>query len=409
MSQPANPARTPSADDDALCVAPETAPETAAARAGIGADREFRAVMPPLHLSANFVYADPAEKPGFDYSRTNNPTRALLADAIAGLEGGAGAVVVSSGMAAVDLVLHLLRADDLVLAPHDCYGGTRRLLNARAARGDLYVAFVDFSDPAALAAAFARGPKLVLAETPSNPLLRITDLSEVAQRARAAGALFAVDNTFLSPVLQRPIEHGADLVIHSTTKYLNGHSDVVGGAVAARTPELVERLAWWANCIGVAGAPFDAWLTLRGLRTLFLRLRAQDETAARAAAALATHPAVARVFYPGLAAHPGHEIARRQQDGFGAILSFELRGGRAAAEETLRRLRLFSPAVSVGGVESLAALPWTMTHAGISEQERLESGIVPGLVRLSFGVERGEDLLADLLGAIEASALAAAA
>lgn len=400
MSQP-----TKSDDPRALSLAPETQ----AVLAGIGADRAHRAVVPPLHLSANYVYDDPAHKPPYDYSRTKNPTRAILADAIAGLEGGAGAVVVSSGMAAVDLVLHLLKADDLVLAPHDCYGGTRRLLNARAARGDLYAAFVDFCDPAALDAALARGPRLVLVETPSNPLLRITDLGEVSRRAAAAGALVAVDNTFLSPALQRPIAHGADLVIHSTTKYLNGHSDVVGGAVVARDAALAERLAWWANCVGSTGAPFDAWLALRGLRTLYLRVRAQEANAARAAEALARHPAVARVCYPGLAAHPGHDLARRQQDGFGAILSFEPKGGPAAAVAALRRLRLFSCAASVGGVESLVCLPWIMTHAGIPESERIEAGIGPGLVRLSFGIEHGDDLLADLLGALDAAALAAAA
>lgn len=401
MSQPTN--------ADQADSAVSYAPQTRAILAGLGADAAHRAVIPPLYLSANYVYADPAEKPAFDYSRTRNPTRAILADAIADLEGAAGAVVLSSGMAAVDLVLHLFKADDLVVAPHDCYGGTRRLLNARAARGDLYVAFVDFCDPAALTSALARGPGLVLVETPSNPLLRITDLEEVSRRAHAAGALVAVDNTFLSPALQRPIEHGADLVIHSTTKYLNGHSDVVGGAVAAKDPAHVERLSWWANCIGSTGAPFDSWLTLRGLRTLHLRVRAQEENAARAAEALERLPEVARVYYPGLASHPGRDVARRQQAGFGSILSFELRGGLAAAQGALRRLQLFSVAASVGGVESLACLPATMTHAGISERERTEAGIGPGLVRLSFGIEDGEDLIADLVAAIEAAAFADAA
>lgn len=385
------------------------APQTRATSAGIGADRAHRAVIPPLYLSANYVYDDPGVKPAYDYSRTKNPTRAILADAIADLEGGAGAVVVSSGMAAVDLVLQLLKADDLIVAPHDCYGGTRRLLNARAARGDIYAAFIDFTDAEALDTALARGPKLVLIETPSNPLLRITDLVAVSRKAKAAGALVAVDNTFLSPVLQRPIEYGADLVIHSTTKYLNGHSDVVGGAVVANDAALVERLAWWANCTGVTGAPFDAWLSLRGLRTLHLRVREQEQNARLAADLLEKHPAVARVHYPGLASHPGHALAARQQDGFGAILSFELAGGHAAAQTTLTRLKLFSAAASVGGVESLACLPWAMTHAGIPEKERLEAGIAPGLIRLSFGIEDAGDLLADLAGALDAAVISKAA
>ena len=339
-------------------------PRTRAVAAGIGKDRAHRAVIPPLYLSANYAYDDVDRKPEYDYSRTKNPTRATFADALSDLEGGAGAVVVSSGMAAVDLVFQILTADALVVAPHDCYGGTRRLLNARAKRGDLYVRYADFTDAESLDEALAQGPKLVLIETPSNPLLRITDVAEVTRKARAAGALVAVDNTFLSPVLQRPIELGADIVIHSTTKYLNGHSDVVGGAVIARDPNIVEDLAWWANCIGSSGSPFDAWLALRGLRTLHLRIAAQQENAGLVASALDAHDAVSRVFYPGLVSHPGHEIAARQQSGFGAILSFELKGGFPAAKRFLEALEVFTVAASVGGVESLACNPWSVTHAG---------------------------------------------
>ncbi|GAB4525985.1 MAG: O-succinylhomoserine (thiol)-lyase [Amphiplicatus sp.] len=378
-------------------------PRTVAAGAGVRADTAFRAVMPPLYLSATYAYDEVGVKPPCDYSRTNNPTRAIFAKAVADLEGGAGAVVVSSGMAAVDLVLHLLIADDLVVAPHDCYGGTRRLLNARARRGDIYVDYVDFTDEAAFDAALEKGPKLVLIETPSNPLLRITDLPAAIRKAHAAGALAAVDNTFLSPVLQRPIEHGADFVIHSTTKYLNGHSDVVGGAVVARDPAKVEELAWWANCIGSTASPFDAWLSLRGLRTLPLRIAAQEENARRVAEALDNHPAVAKVYYPGLSSHPGHEIAARQQDGFGAILSFELKGGFAASKRFLESLSIFSIAASVGGVESLACHPWSVTHAGIPEEERREAGITEGLIRLSLGVEAARDILADLAVGLEAA------
>lgn len=372
------------------------APRTVAASAGVRSDKAFRAVMPPLYLSATFAYEEAGVKPEYDYSRTNNPTRSLLAEAIAELEGGAGAVVVSSGIAAVDLVLHLLSADDLVVAPHDCYGGTRRLLNARAKRGDLYVEYARFTDTASLDAAFVKGAKLVLIETPSNPLLRITDIEAVTRKAHAVGALVAVDNTFLSPALQRPLEFGADLVIHSTTKYLNGHSDVVGGAVIAREEALVTELSWWANCIGTTGSPFDAWLALRGLRTLPLRIAAQEENARAVADLLAAHPAVAQVYYPGLAGHPGHDIAARQQDGFGAILSFELGGGGDEAKRFLDALEIFSIAASVGGVESLACQPWSVTHAGIPEAERREAGITPGLIRLSLGIEATSDILADL-------------
>ena len=384
-------------------------PETIAASAGIRSDRAYRAVIPPLHLSVMYAYDEVGKKPECDYTRTNNPTRAIFAKAIADLEGGAGAVIVSSGMAAVDLVFHLFKADDLVVAPHDCYGGTRRLLNARAKRGDLYVAYADFTDAASLDAALARGPKLVLVETPSNPLLRIADLEAVTRKAHAAGALVAVDNTFLSPVLQRPIEFGADFVIHSTTKYLNGHSDVVGGAVVARDPAHVTELAWWANCVGSTASPFDSWLSLRGLRTLHLRVAAQQENARLAAEALAGHPLVAKVYYPGLKDHPGHEIAARQQDGFGAILSFELKGGFDASKRFLEALSIFSIAASVGGVESLACHPWSVTHAGIPEEQRREAGITDGLIRLSFGVEAAEDLLADLAAGLAAAEARAAA
>ena len=418
MSQPTAATASPAparADASILPIAPEVRAKAAldartiAASAGVKADKAYRAVMPPLYLSATFAWEEAGKKPEYDYSRTNNPTRGLLAEAIAELEGGAGAVVVSSGMAAVDLVLHLLTADDLVVAPHDCYGGTRRLLNARAKRGDLYVAYADFTDPSSLEAALAKGPKLVLVETPSNPLLRITDLADVTQRAHAAGALVAVDNTFLSPALQRPIEFGADLVIHSTTKYLNGHSDVVGGAVIAKDPVKVAELAWWANCIGSTGSPFDAWLALRGLRTLHLRIAAQEENARAAAEALAAHPAVERVYYPGLPSHPGHALAARQQTGFGAILSFELKGGCGEAKRFLDALSIFTIAASVGGVESLACQPWSVTHAGIPEEERREAGITPGLIRLSLGIEAERDILADIRQGLAAAERRAAA
>jgi cystathionine gamma-synthase len=309
-------------------------------------------------------------------------------------------------MGAVSLVTQLFKPSQRAVVPHDCYGGTYRLFNALHLRGALQVQFVDFQDDAALGAALAAAPALVWIETPSNPLLRIVDVAATARRAKTAGALVVADNTFLSPVWQRPLELGADLVIHSTTKYLNGHSDVVGGAVIAASPELHEQVKWWGNCIGVTGAPFDSFLTLRGLRTLHARMRAHGENAARIAGVLAAHPAVARVYYPGLASHPGHKIARRQQHGFGAMLSFELAGGLDQVKALLANLELFSLAESLGGVESLIAHPASMTHAAMDESARQRAGISDSLLRLSIGIEEGDDLVRDLIGGLDAAARA---
>ena len=375
----------------------ETAkPETIAAAHGVAMDRTYRAVTPPIYLSSTFAFAGYEQGGAYDYTRTANPTRALLAETLAQLEGGAGAVVTSSGMAAVDLVLSLVRPGELVLAPHDCYGGTYRLLAARRERGQFDVAFVDQGDDAALTAALDRGPRLVLMETPSNPLMRVVDIRAIARRAHAAGAKVAVDNTFLSPALQRPIALGADLVVHSTTKYLNGHSDVVGGAVIAAAAPDVEALAAWANITGTTGAPFDAYLTLRGLRTLFPRVERQQANAMAVAEFLAGHPLVAAVHYPGLKTHPGHALAAAQQDGFGAMLSFELRGGVEAVRRLVEAVRVFTLAESLGGVESLIAHPATMTHAGMGAEARRAAGISDSLLRLSVGLEARADLIADL-------------
>jgi cystathionine gamma-synthase len=365
-------------------------------RAALDTDTQFGAVVPPIHLTSTFSFAGFGGKRTYDYSRSGNPTRDALAGALAALEGGAGAVVTASGMAAVNLVAQLFAPAQVVVVPHDCYGGTYRLFNALRERGALETRFVDFQDAAALEAALAAHPALVWIETPSNPLLRIVDVAAVAARARAAGALVVADNTFLSPVWQQPLALGADLVVHSTTKYLNGHSDVVGGAVVARDPAILERLAWWANCIGVTGAPFDSFLTLRGLRTLHARMRAHAENAAEVVRVLAAHPAVARVYYPGLESHPGHAIARRQQQGFGAMASFELRGTLGHVRAFLAQLRLFSLAESLGGVESLVAHPASMTHAAMDEAARTRAGIRETLVRLSIGIEDPADLVRDL-------------
>jgi len=381
---------------------------TRAVRSGLGGDAQHGAVVPPIHLSSNFTFETYGKKRRYDYTRSGNPTRDALGEALAALEGGAGSVVTCSGMAAITLVCQLLEPDALLVAPYDCYGGTHRLLSSLAARGQFRILFVDPTDAGALDAAFAENPAMMLVETPSNPLLRITDIAAVAARCRSAGTLLVADNTFLSPGWQTPLALGADIVLHSTTKYLNGHSDVVGGAVIARTTELHERLDWWANCMGLAGAPFDGFLTLRGIRTLHARLRIHAENAARLAELLSAHPAVEKVYYPGLPEHPGHDVAARQQSGFGAMLSFELAGGERAVEAFLEGLEHFFLAESLGGVESLVAHPASMTHAAMDERARRAAGIGDSLLRLSVGIEDGADLAADLQAALARAARASA-
>ncbi len=374
---------------------------TQAVRAAIGSDTQFNAVVPPLHLSSTFAFDGFDQKGRYDYTRSGNPTRDALADALARLEGGAGATVTSSGMAALTLICQLLEPDDLLIAPHDCYGGTHRLLTWLHRRRHFRVRFIDQTQGDALQRAFLQGPRMVLVETPSNPLLRITDLARVAELGRTHGALMVTDNTFLSPARQQPIALGADIVVHSTTKYLNGHSDIVGGAVIAATPELHQELAWWANCLGLTGAPFDSYLTLRGLRTLHARLRLHEENAAALVELLTAHPQVAEVYYPGLRKHPGHDVAARQQAGFGAMISFELAGGQAAVVAFLEGLRCFSLAESLGGVESLVAHPATMTHAAMEPDARRTAGIGDTLLRLSVGIEDPRDLLRDVHEGLE--------
>jgi len=379
---------------------------TRAVRASIESDTQFGAVVPPLHLSSTFAFASLGEKRQYDYTRSGNPTRDALADALAELEGGAGAVVTSSGMAALTLLTQLLKPGDTIIAPHDCYGGTFRLFEQQAKKGLFNVVFVDQTNCKALLAACECRPRIILAETPSNPLLRIVDIEKIAGIAKAAGALFAVDNTFLSPALQNPIELGADFVIHSTTKYLNGHSDVVGGCVVAASDELAEEISYWANCIGITGAPFDSFLTLRGIRTLHPRIKQHEESATLVANVLDHHKGVDRVYYPGLKSHPGHAIAKRQQRGFGGIVSFEISGGEEAIRTFVAELNYFSLAESLGGVESLVCHPVSMTHAPVSEEALAEAGIGSNLVRLSIGLESSEDLVTDILQALDAVKLA---
>lgn len=381
---------------------PAYSPATRAVRAGIDRDAAYGAVTPPIVLSSNFSFAGFNDKRQYDYTRSGNPTRDLLGEALAELEGGAGGVVTATGMAAITLVLNaLLQPGDRLVVPHDGYGGSWRLFKALAAKGQFELVLADLTDPRALTAALEPAPKVVWIETPSNPLLRITDLRFVIEAAHAKGALAVVDNTFLSPALQAPIAFGADVVVHSTTKYINGHSDVVGGAVVSKTQEHHDLFTWWANALGITGSPFDSFLTLRGLRTLDARLRVHQENATAIALQLDEHPAVSKVYFPGLESHPGHALAARQQNGFGAMLSVELDGDEEVVRAFLDGLQCFTLAESLGGVESLIAHPATMTHAAMSPEARADAGISDGLLRLSVGIEALQDLQADLAAALE--------
>ncbi len=377
---------------------------TVAVRAGIETDTQHGAVVPPVYLSSNYTFEAFNKPRKYDYTRSGNPTRDALAEALAELEQGAGAVVTATGMAAVHLPTLLLNADDLLVVPHDCYGGSYRLFTNLARRKHFRLLVVDQNDTQAFAEALAQKPKLVWIETPSNPLLRVVDVAAISEQAHAAGALVAVDNTFLSPILQQPLLLGADIVVHSTTKYINGHSDVVGGAVVAKDAALAEELGWWANCIGITGSPFDSFLTMRGLRTLKPRMIQHQQNAQEVIKFLQQQAKVTVINHPSLPEHSGHELAKRQQHGFGAMLSFELDGDIETVKRFLAALELFSLAESLGGVESLVAHPATMTHAAMDEAARIEAGISNTLIRLSVGIEDVADLLADLQAGFDAIA-----
>ena len=371
-------------------------PETTLTLAGQTVDDSFNSVVPPLYQSAIFQFDDVGETKGFDYTRSGNPTRASLEETLADLDGGAGAVACATGMAAVSTVTSLFDADAHLICAHDCYGGTERLFSHLADQGKLSVSYEDLSDREALTNAVRPETEALWVETPSNPLLRIVDLEALSEFADAHDLLLIVDNTFLSPLLQRPIDYGADLVVYSTTKYLNGHSDVVGGAIIARTEALADELDFTANAHGTVSAPFDSWLVLRGAKTLPVRLR-QHETNARAIAHfLDDHPAVKRVCYPGLRDHPGHDIARRQQNGYGGMVSFFVDEAQADVKELLRSTEVFALAESLGGVESLIEHPATMSHASMAPEQRKDAGITDGLIRLSVGIESTDDLRTDL-------------
>ncbi|MGK3130630.1 cystathionine gamma-synthase [Pantoea sp. C8B4] len=378
---------------------------TIAVRSGLNDDEQYGCVVPPIHLSSTYNFLDFNEPRAHDYSRRGNPTRDVVQRALAELEGGAGAVLTNTGMSAIHLVTTVfLKPGDLLVAPHDCYGGSYRLFDSLSKRGAYRVKFVDQGDKAALAAALAEKPKLVLVESPSNPLLRVVDIAGICQAARAAGAISVVDNTFLSPALQNPLALGADLVIHSCTKYLNGHSDVVAGAVISKDPAMATDLAWWANNIGVTGAAFDSYLLLRGLRTLAPRMAAAQRNALAIVDYLKQQPLVKKLYHPSLPENAGHEYAVRQQRGFGAMLSFELDADEARLRRFLKALQLFTLAESLGGVESLISHTATMTHAGMSAEARAAAGISETLLRISVGIEDHEDLIADLENAFRIAA-----
>ena len=372
-----------------------TNPKTKLVQSQIGTDPAHGSVPPPLYMSSTYLWPNPSEKGAYDYGRTNNPNRDGLAQTLAELDGGAGAVITSSGMSAIDLTLNLLDADDLILAPHDCYGGTHRLFTHRAKQNRIRVEFVDQSDEGALNAALAKRPKLVFIETPSNPLMRVVDVQKICKASKAAGALSVVDNTFLTALRLRPLDLGADITVQSTTKYINGHSDIIGGCVVAKSPDLAETLAWWANCTGVTASAFDCYQTLRGLRTLSLRLDAAEANAIAIAEFLQTQTKVKAVYSPALSSHPQSDIIKAQQSGPGPMLSFELENLEAATK-FCSALNIFKLAASLGGVESLICLPETMTHRGMEETARREAGISEGLLRLSVGIEAKSDLIDDL-------------
>ncbi|HJW09011.1 MAG TPA: PLP-dependent aspartate aminotransferase family protein [Holophagaceae bacterium] len=387
------PALVPTARSGTQCV-----------HAGVQPDPAYGAVMPPLYLSSTFAFRDVCTNSGYDYTRSGNPTRACLEEAISLLEGGSGATCTSTGMSAIIVALNLLPQGSHLLCTVDCYGGTFRALeHAKQAYG-LQVTYLDLADLGAVKAALQPNTRMIWVETPSNPLLRLTDIAAVAEIGRANGCLTVVDNTFLSPALQKPFTLGADLVVHSTTKYLNGHSDVVGGAVVAAPGQvaLAQRIQSMNNLLGTSQSPHDCFLVLRGLKTLQIRMREHEYNAQRIAAYLESHPAVATVHYPGLPCHPQHALAARQQKGFGAMLSFELTAfSQTRVDHVLRSLRWFTLAESLGGVESLVAHPASMTHASMTPEARQKAGISDGLIRLSVGIEDAQDLLEDLALALD--------
>jgi len=373
--------------------------ESLAVHAGAEPDPLTGAVMTPIYQTSTFAQVDVAQHKGYEYARTDNPTRTALQTALAALERGRHALAFASGMAAIDTLLRLIKPGEQVVCGNDVYGGTYRLFDKVLRGYGLSFSFVDTTDATAVAAAIQPHTRLVWLETPTNPLLKLSDIGAVAEIAHAHGAWLAVDNTFASPALQRPLMRGADFVIHSTTKYIGGHSDVVGGAIVLNDTAVYEQLKFLQNAVGAVPGPLDCFLTLRGVKTLALRMQAHCRNAMLVAQFLADHPAVAEVYYPGLDSHPQYALARQQMSGPGGMVAFTLHGGEAAARRVARHTRLFTLAESLGGVESLIELPAPMTHAAVADSPL---AIDPGLVRISVGIESAYDLIEDLRQALRA-------
>ncbi|HUU64248.1 MAG TPA: PLP-dependent aspartate aminotransferase family protein [Dehalococcoidia bacterium] len=375
--------------------------ETLAIHSGREPDPITGALATPIYQTSTFVFKDVGVTRGYDYSRTANPTRKALENCIAELEGGKAGFAFATGMAAETTVMHLLKAGDHVISGDDIYGGTYRLFDEVMKDFGLEFTFLRMDDGERIEDAIRPNTRMIWIETPSNPLLNIVDIEMVVDIARRHNLMTAADNTFLTPYFLRPIEYGVDLVVHSTTKYLNGHCDVVGGAVVTTTDELTDRVQFLLNALGTCASPFDCWLVLRGIKTLPVRMMRHEENAAQVAAYLEKQPKVKKVFYPGLKSHPGHEIAVRQMEGFGSVVSFEIEGGIEAANSFLRSVTIFSLAESLGGVDSLVEHPATMSHASMPEKVRRGVGITDSLIRLSVGLENVDDLIEDLAQALE--------
>ena len=367
--------------------------ETLAVHAGVEPDPQTGAVMTPIYQTSTYAQTDVAEHKGYDYSRSDNPTRTALHGALAGLEGGKHALAFASGMAAIDTILRLIKPGEHVLSGNDVYGGTFRLFDKVLSGYGIEFTFADTTDETAVSNAMQPNTKLVWLETPTNPMLRLTDIAAMRKIAHAGGAWLGVDNTFASPALQQPLTLGADFVVHSTTKYIGGHSDVVGGAIVLNDTAIYDRLKFLQNAIGAVPGPVDCFLTLRGIKTLAIRMAQHCRNATQVAQFLADHPAVAQVIYPGLESHPQYELAQRQMRGPGGMISFILHGGEEAARQIARDTQLFTLAESLGGVESLIELPAPMTHASVADSPL---AVDPGLVRLSVGIENAQDLINDL-------------
>jgi len=376
--------------------------ETRCVHVGVAKDAAYNSCITPIYPTSTFYWDDLNTTKGYDYTRSGNPTRKALEENIASLEGGIDCKATSTGMSAITAALHLFRPGDHIIAGNDLYGGTYRLFANVFGHFGLQFSFVNMSDLQLVRDTLTPNTKGVWIETPSNPLLKLVDMTAICEIAREAGATTIADNTFMSPYLQRPFEHGVDVVVHSTTKYLNGHSDVVGGCVVTRDEQRAQQIDYIVNALGLACSPFDAWLVLRGIKTLGPRMEAHERGARALAGFLDGHPAVETVYYPGLASHPDHELAKRQQSGFGGMLSLDVCGGRAEAERVMMTTKFFQMAESLGGVESLIEYPETMSHASMTAEARLAAGISERTLRVSVGIEHPDDLIADMRQALEA-------